>query len=127
MGDIKSAREIAMEKIASIGEATEEERLEWRMVPEGEKLGARYFNENLNLVTELGRYDEKARKYVAQALSKILVRNINMPKNELARKNNRRAMEGLKNIKSDKAAVENEFSKIRRLFEHYTENGEQQK
>jgi hypothetical protein len=127
MGDIKSAREIAMEKIAGIGEATEEERLEWRMVPEGEKLGARYFKENLNLVTELGRYDEKARKYVAQALSKILVRNIDMPKNELARKNNRRAMEGLKNIKSDKAAVENEFSKIRRLFEHYTENGEQQK
>ncbi len=42
MGDIKSAREIAMEKIDKIGEPSEEERLEWKYIPEGEKLAARY-------------------------------------------------------------------------------------
>ena len=34
MGDIKSAREIAMEKIEKLGEPTEEERLQWRYIPE---------------------------------------------------------------------------------------------
>ena len=35
MGDIKSAFELAMEKIEKIGEVTEEERLRWKYVPEG--------------------------------------------------------------------------------------------
>ncbi len=42
MGDIKSAREIAMEKIDKLGEPTEQERMEWKYLPEGEKLAARY-------------------------------------------------------------------------------------
>ena len=48
--EIKSAREIAMEKIAEIGEASQEERLKWRYVPEGEKLAARYAEEDFNLL-----------------------------------------------------------------------------
>ena len=41
MGDIKSALEIAMEKVAKLGEATEEERLKWKHAPQGEELAAR--------------------------------------------------------------------------------------
>jgi len=33
MSDIKSAREIAMEKVEELGEVTEEERLRWKYVP----------------------------------------------------------------------------------------------
>ena len=51
---IKSAREIAMEKVAEMGEVTEEERLGWKYVPEGEKLAARYMNQDINLAAELG-------------------------------------------------------------------------
>jgi hypothetical protein len=36
-------------------------------------------------------------------------------------------MEGLKAIKTNKVDVENVYSKIRRLFNHYTEEGEQQR
>jgi hypothetical protein len=43
MSDIKSAREIAMEKAASIGEATAEERLEWKYLPEGELPQGRHY------------------------------------------------------------------------------------
>ena len=35
MGDIKSAREIAMEKIGKLGEVTDEERLKWDMSQKG--------------------------------------------------------------------------------------------
>ena len=38
MGDIKSAREIAMEKVEELGEPTDEERLRWKYTPEGEKI-----------------------------------------------------------------------------------------
>ncbi len=127
MSDIKSAREIAMEKIASMGEATEEERLSWQYVPEGEKLAARYINEGCNLVVEMSHYSEPAKKYVAQGALDILVRNIKLPADDAARKNNKQAMDGIKAIKSDKVGVENVFSKIKQVFNHFTEQGEQQK
>ena len=36
-------------------------------------------------------------------------------------------MDGLKTLKTDKVAVENVYSKIRHIFSHYTEQGEQQR
>jgi hypothetical protein len=65
--------------------------------------------------------------YVKEGASEILVRNINLPRNDLAKKTNKKAMEGLKTIKKDKVAVENIFSGIRNIFKHYAEQGEQQR
>ena len=92
MGEIKSALEIAMEKVEKLGGVTEEERLKWKYVPEGEKLAVRYLKQDLNLLAELGRYEENARKYVIDGAQDILTRNINLPKNDSARRSNKRAM-----------------------------------
>jgi len=127
MGEIKSALEIAMEKVEKLEKATDEERLEWKYVPEGEKLAASYLKEDCNLAVELGRYDEEARRYVVKGAGDILVRNIKLLKDDIAKRNNRRAMEGLKSLKTDKVAVENVYSKLRQLFSHYVEQGEQQR
>lgn len=127
MGDIKSALEIAMEKVEKLGEATDEERLRWKYVPEGEKLATRYLKQDCNLVVELGKYEEKVRRYIIEGSGDILIRNINLPKDDLTKRKNRKAMEGLKNLKSDKVAVENVYSKLRRIFNHYLEQGEQQR
>jgi len=127
MGEIKSALEIAMEKVEKLGGVTEEERLKWKYVPEGEKLAVRYLKQDLNLLAELSRYEENARKYVIDGAQDILTRNINLPKNDSARRSNKRAMEGLKILKNDKVSVENVYSRIRRIFDHYVEQGEQQR
>ena len=128
MGEIKSAAEIAREKIAKLGEATEEERLKWKYGPEGDKLAARYLKEtNFNLISQLEKYEDKARKIVADGVNDILLRNVTLPRNEAARRTNKKAMEGLKSLKNDKTAVENVFSKIRQVLDHYTENGAKQK
>ena len=127
MGDIKSALEIAMEKVEKLGEVTDEERLRWKYVPEGEKLAAKYIAEDVHLVSELGRYEEKAKQYVIKGAGEILARNINLPRNDQAKRNNKRAMEGIKTLKSNKVDVENVYTKIRRIFSHYAEQGEQQR
>ncbi len=127
MGDIKSALELAMEKVEKLEKATDEERLKWKYIPEGEKLAARYLKQDCNLVVELGKYEEKVRRYIIEGTGEVLIRNINLPKNDLAKRNNRRAMDGLKNLKSDKVAVENVYSQLRHLFNHYMEQGEQQR
>ena len=125
--EIKSALEIAMEKVEQLGEVTEEERRKWKYVPEGEKLAVRYLKQNLNLLAELTQYEENAKKYVIEGAQDILTRDINLPKNDAARRNNKRAMDGLKILKSDKVSVENVYSRIRRIFEHYIEQGEPQR
>ena len=127
MSDIKSALEIAMEKIEKMGEATDEERLKWKYVPEGEKLAVRYLKQDCNLVTELSQYQETARKYVVEGAGGILIRNINLPKDDLAKRSNKQAMDGFKSLKSNKVATENVYSKMRRIFNHYIEQGEQQR
>jgi hypothetical protein len=127
MGEIKSAREIAAEKVEKLGEATEEERLEWKYVPEGEKLATRYLTEGGNLVLELGKYDEKARKHVTRGVANVLVRNIGLPDSDLAKRNNKRAMDGLKLVRSNQVALENAYSQMRRIFDHYLGQGEAQR
>jgi hypothetical protein len=127
MGQIKSAAEIAREKLEKIGEPTEEERLKWKYGPEGEKLAAKYLKQECNLVNEVGKYDDKTRKIVVAGISDILLRNIGLPRNEAARKTNNRAMDGLKTLKKDKVAAENVFSKIRKVLDHYVQEGDKQK
>ncbi len=119
--------EIAMEKVEKLGAVTEEERLKWEYIPEGEKLAGRYIKEGSNLVVELSHYEEKARKYVIGGATDILIRNISLPKNDAARRNSKKAMDGLKILKKDKVAAENVYSNIRRLFDHYVGQGEQQR
>jgi hypothetical protein len=127
MGEIKSAAEIAQEKLAQIGEPTEAERLKWKYGPEGEKLAARYLREDCNLVNEVNKFEEKARKTVTASVNDILLRNISLPRNDAARRANKKAMEGLKALKNDKVAVENVFSRMRHVLDHYGQEGAQQK
>ena len=127
MSDIKSAREIAMEKLEKLEEPTDEERLQWKFVPKGEALAGRYLKEDCNLISELSQYQENERNYVVKGAADILTRNINLPKNDSARRMNRKAMDGLKILKNDKVSVENVYSRIRNIFKHYVEQGEQQR
>jgi hypothetical protein len=127
MGIIKSAAEIAKEKLEKIGAPTEEERLKWKYGPEGEKLAALYLKEDVNLVNEVKKYDAKAQKIIIAGVNDILLRNISLPHNDMARKTNKKAMDGIKALKTDKAAVENVFSRMRHVLEQYGQEGAKQK
>ncbi len=127
MGIIKTAAEIAKEKLEKIGEPTEAERLKWKYGPEGEKLAALYLREDINLMSELGKFEEKARKIIVTSVNDILTRNISLPRTEAARKTNKKAMDGLKALKTNKTAVENLFSRMRHILDHYVQEGAKQK
>jgi hypothetical protein len=127
MGEIKSAAEIAREKLEKIGEPTEQERLKWKYAPEGEKLAALYLKQDTSLAGEVKKYDDKAREFVVAGVNDILLRNIGLPRNEAARRNNKKAMDGLKVIKNDRVAVENVLSKMRHVLDHYVNEGAKQK
>ncbi len=124
---IKSAREIAMEKIEKLGQATEEERLNWKLLPLGEALGGKYLRDDSNMLSELSKYQGKEQQVVIRGAADVLLRNIGLPKNDVEKKKNKKAMDGIKLLKSDKVAVEIIFSKLRYLLTHYEEQGAQQR
>jgi hypothetical protein len=64
---------------------------------------------------------------VTRGLEEVLLRNITLPLNEVAKKNNKKAMDAIKTIKKDKAALENIYTKMRRVFDHHAQQGEQQR
>jgi hypothetical protein len=128
MADIKSAWEIAMEKLNKIEEATPDERLRWKYVPEGERLAAQFIKDDVNLTAEINKFTDPAeKKYIKEGVEGVLVRNITLPVNDFSQKTNRRVMDMLKNLKTDKAAVENIYGQIRKIFQHYSTTGEEQR
>jgi len=127
MEELKSAFDIAMERAEKLGKASPEEIRKRDLVPQGEKLAARYLKGQCDLTVELSKYDDEARGYVAESVKKVLLRNLDVPKNEVVKRTTRRAMDGIKTLKDDKGGVENVYSKLRRLFKHYEDEGAQQR
>jgi len=125
--EMKSAYDRAMERIKSLEEPSKEEVLTWKYVPEGQKLAVRFLKEEFNLVNEMSKFKDEERRYVAKGAEEILLRNIVLPIHDIAKKNNKRAMDAIKALKKDKTAVENAYTKMRRVFDHYSGEGEQQR
>jgi hypothetical protein len=64
---------------------------------------------------------------VAASINDILQRNISLPRNEITIKTNKKAMDGLKALKNNKAAVENVLGRMRHVLDHYVQEGDKQK
>ncbi len=127
MSEMKSAFERAMERAEGLGKASDEDLRKWKYLPEGERLAAKYLKDECDLVVEIGKYDDNVRQHVVEGAQGILVNNIDLPRNELAKRTSKKAMEAIKELKRDKVSVENVYTKLRRIFNHYEQEGEQQR
>lgn len=127
MGEIKSAWEKAMEKVEKLGKPSEEELKSLEYIPLGNTLAARYLKEDKNdLDAELTKYKGSGvRKYVIQGVQEILIRNINLPRDNRAKEITKRAMSGLRLIKQNKNQVDTIFGLINNLFSYYEQARQQ--
>jgi len=127
MDEMKSALERAMERADSLGKASEEDRRKWKYIPEGEKLGVKCLEGESDITSELSKYSGEERDYISKGAQQVLIKNIDLPRTDIVKAKNKRAMEAIKEIKRDKVGVENVYTKIRRVFTHYEQEGEQQR
>jgi hypothetical protein len=126
--DIKSALEIALAKVeAASEEITDEDRLRWKYVPEGEKLGARIISGAVNVEEELDKHDEAARTFLAQGALSILYANILLPRGSAEKEKTRKALDAILLIKNEKNRAGQIVEQIQDLFEHYETQGETQR
>ncbi len=127
MADIKSAREIARQKIDSIGEPTEDDRLRWKYIPEGKTLAVECLKKKVDIKKSLSGYEKKAAGYVKKGMESVLLANINLPQSEMVKNKNGLIIDYIRHIKNDREAVEEILSGLGQIFEHYNEQGEQQR
>ncbi|MDD5605379.1 MAG: hypothetical protein RBR99_02175 [Dehalococcoidales bacterium] len=126
--EIKSAREIALAKAeAESKEITTEDRMRWKYVPEGEKLGARIVSGEFNIEEELNKRETSARTYLIQGALSIIYSNIILPHGKNEKEHTRRALEAVVVLKKDKNKAKQVVEQIRNLFDHYETQGNSQK
>jgi VCBS repeat-containing protein len=125
--EIKSAREIAMEKIAGLGIVTADEKLKWKYVPEGEQLAIKYLKDGQDLNSELQQYPENAQQHVKNGAEDVLLSAIQLPKNETIQNNNKKAMDGLLSLTKDKTSAAKMLNQMKQILGHYTDQGAEQR
>ena len=128
MDRIPSALERALERVEKLGKASAEDLQRSKLKEEGQRLAAQYLNGEASLRSELGNYEDgPERSGLVEGIEEVLIRNLALPTTDAAKDRNRLAMDGLKLTKKDPGAVENIFSKMRQIFNHYTGQGEMQR
>ena len=127
MDEIKSARDIAQERIDRVGEVSEEDKLRWKYLPEGEKLAGVYLKEGRDLNSELARFPPNALPYIKKGLEGVLAAAIVLPKIEGVQSRNKRAIDGLLALKKDKSAAQKLVGQMRQVLDHYSDQGEKQR
>jgi hypothetical protein len=125
--EIKSAREIAMEKIAALDTVTEDDKLKWKFVPEGEQMALKYFKDGQDITSALLSYANDAQVYVRKGAEEVFLSNIQLPANEALQSRNKKAIDGFLLIKKDRAAVTKVTNQIKQILGHYTEQGAEQR
>jgi hypothetical protein len=127
MNEIKSARDIAQQKIDSVGEVSQADRLRWKYLPQGEKLGVKYLKEGGSLSAELAKFPPEAQPYVKKGVEYVLSSNIVLPASDAAREKNKKAADGMMAIKKDKSAAAKYLNQLRQVLDHYSEQGARQR
>ena len=128
MDRMPSALERALERVEKLGKASPEDLKRSQFMEVGQMLAAQYLNGEMNLRTELNNYeDEDEKRWLIEGLQEILIRNLDLPTNDNVKRRNKLAMDGIKIAKKDPGAVENVFSKMRQIFNHYSGQGEMQR
>lgn len=127
MDEIKNARDIAQERIDRVGEVTEEDKLRWKYLPEGEKLAGVYLKDGRDLNSELARFPANALPYIKKRLEGVLAAAIVLPRIEGVQARNKRAIDGLLALKKDKSAAQRMVGQMRQVLDHYTDQGEKQR
>jgi uncharacterized protein DUF6657 len=124
--EIKSAYEIAMEKLAAMDEPTEAERLSWKYLPAGRTLAAAFLGEKADLEKELAGLDGDARVYTARGVEEVLLGNLALPKTDADAERVAQVMTGMMVLKKDGKAAMTVVSRIKQLCDHYREQGASQ-
>jgi len=117
---IKSAYEMALERFQQRKEVPQAEMDRMEYEPIGKTAAAIFLREkDYDLTAEAAKYPQQFQGYVLEGIQKTLLSNLLPPLDKETLESNRRAMQGLLLIKTDKDAVKEVLVQLENLFKYY--------
>ncbi len=123
MNRIKSAFEKAMERAEQFEEPGEEQRLAWKLLPEGQRLAGSFIKGQGSPFSTIEKAPPEHRSYLVKGMAKILVSNLQLPKTEGAQHTNTRVIEGLERLLADKPPIKELLQRVRYVSDQYRQFG----
>ncbi|MCL2474897.1 MAG: hypothetical protein FWF37_02010 [Chloroflexi bacterium] len=132
MGELKSARELAMERIAKMTadrEADPSAKLRWEYEPKGQEIAGKYMEDNkVNIEESLIAIDNaEGREVVKKAVQTVLLENVILCDTLHEKRRVERALGGLREIKEDKASFDEIVQDLMMIYQHNSTEGQQQR
>ena len=121
MDRIKSAFEKAMERVEQLERPGEEQRLEWKLLPEGRRLAGAYLRGEGSPFSQIANAPVEHRPYLVRGMAQSLVSNLQLPKSEAALHGNNRIVEGLERLLEGKA--KKTLERVKYVSEQYLQFG----
>ena len=122
MARMKSAFEKAMERVDQLDRPNEDQLLEWKLVPQGEKLGGDFLKGSGAPFSVIDNSAPEDRPYIVQGMLKVLVANIQLPKSEPVRASVDKVLGGIDRLLSGKASAKELLDRARYVITQYLEN-----
>lgn len=123
---IKTALEMAMERLGKRKEVNPEEVLRLEAVPKGRVLGAKFLNDkNFALLDVLNEEDKNISKYILEGIQEVFLANLLLPVTDEMLMSNQKVMEGLAIIKNNKKQIAGILKDMGAMFSHYRQTLDQ--
>ena len=123
---IKSAFELAMEKVAKLEEPSDDQRKEWEGMPVGRKLAANFLKGDGDLAAGLAECKDAIRAYALRGAVEVLIGNLQLPKHEVAETANNRAIVGIKQVFGENPKAKEIVERVVYVAEQYKTHGAEQ-
>jgi hypothetical protein len=106
VAEIKSALELALEKAEAYGRASKEDLLQEKFNEQARHLAVKFLKEeDMDLEKELAALPKEAQAGGRQAMKKVFLRNIILPREETVDSRVERALQGMMTTAADKKAM----------------------
>ena len=123
MNRMKSAYEKAMERVEKMERPDENQRLEWKLLPEGRKLGATFLKKQGAPFSTIEVASTEHRPYLKKGMAEVLVSNIQLPKNEVAKDDLDHVVAGLERLMGSKSEAKELLKRVRYVSDQYWQHG----
>ena len=125
MKRMKTALEIALERAESLGATTPQQKLEYTLVPKGERLAAVYLRGEGDLAPPVDECDAEGRPYLVKGILKVLMHNLKLPRTEGDHQTNQRVLPGIRLLKVDKKAAGEIVSRVQHICDTFLQYRQQ--
>lgn len=126
MAEIKSTLEMVLERAAKMAASATTDTDNENLKKTGMRLGATFLSDNnTDLFKELEKHPEKDRKQVLEGITKTLLRNIVLPREEELQESGKAALQGLVLLAKSTREIQTTCQELEQILEQYGQHKEQ--